>query len=55
MNPAAILGLLGDLYSQVAKLTEENQELRRRLELASTAKRDGEVLADLARDMEARR
>ncbi len=27
MNPAAILALIGDLYSQVAAMTEENQRL----------------------------
>lgn len=28
MNPAAILALIGDLYAQVAALTEENKTLR---------------------------
>lgn len=28
MNPAAILALIGDLYQQIATLTEENKELR---------------------------
>lgn len=28
MNPAALLALIGDLYQQVAALTEENQRLR---------------------------
>lgn len=31
MNPAAILALIGDLYSQVAALTAENQQLRTQL------------------------
>lgn len=28
MNPAAILALIGDLYAQIATLTEENKALR---------------------------
>jgi hypothetical protein len=28
MNPSAILALIGELYSQVAALTEENERLR---------------------------
>jgi hypothetical protein len=32
MNPAAILALMGDLYQQVAALTEENKALREALE-----------------------
>jgi hypothetical protein len=28
MNPAAILALIGDLYQQIATLTEENKSLR---------------------------
>jgi hypothetical protein len=28
MNPAAILALIGDLYAQIAALTEENKALR---------------------------
>ena len=28
MNPAAILALIGDLYQQIAALTEENKMLR---------------------------
>jgi hypothetical protein len=28
MNPTAILALIGDLYQQIAALTEENQALR---------------------------
>lgn len=35
MNPAAILALIGDLYSQVTQLTQENQALREAL--AATA------------------
>lgn len=31
MNPAAILALLSDLYSQVAALTQENEALRAQL------------------------
>lgn len=31
MNPAVILALIADLYSQVATLTEENQQLRAQL------------------------
>lgn len=31
MNPAAILALIGDLYGQVAALTEENTRLREAL------------------------
>lgn len=30
-NPAAVLALLGDLYAQVAGLTEENRRLREAL------------------------
>lgn len=32
MNPAAILALIGDLYAQIAALTEENKTLREALE-----------------------
>ena len=32
MNPAVILTLIADLYSQVAALTEENTQLRAALE-----------------------
>jgi hypothetical protein len=32
MNPAAILALIGDLYQQIATLTEENKGLREGLE-----------------------
>lgn len=32
MNPAAILALISDLYSQVGALTEENQRLAKLLE-----------------------
>jgi hypothetical protein len=28
MNPAAILALIGDLYQQIATLSEENKALR---------------------------
>jgi hypothetical protein len=28
MNPAAILALIGDLYSQITQLAEENKALR---------------------------
>ena len=28
MNPTAILALIGDLYSQIADLTEQNAQLR---------------------------
>jgi hypothetical protein len=28
MNPAAILALIGDLYSQITQLSEENKALR---------------------------
>ena len=31
MNPAAILALIGDLYQQVAALTEENRALREQI------------------------
>lgn len=34
MNPAAILALITDLYTQVTALTEENQALRAELEKA---------------------
>lgn len=29
MNPSAILALIGDLYSQIAALKEENEHLKR--------------------------
>lgn len=32
MNPAAILSLISDLYSQVAALTAENEQLRAALD-----------------------
>lgn len=32
MNPAALLALIGDLYQQVATLTEENTTLREALD-----------------------
>lgn len=32
MNPAVILTLIADLYSQVAALSEENKQLRAALE-----------------------
>jgi hypothetical protein len=32
MNPAIILSLIGDLYSQVAQLTEDNAKLREAIE-----------------------
>ena len=32
MNPAAILALIGDLYQQIATITEENKALREALE-----------------------
>jgi hypothetical protein len=31
MNPAAILALIGDLYQQIATLSEENKALREAL------------------------
>lgn len=31
MNPNALLALIGDLYGQVAQLTEENEALRKAL------------------------
>lgn len=31
VNNAAILALIGDLYQQIAGLTEENQKLRQKL------------------------
>lgn len=31
MNPAAILALIGDLYTQISELTAENQRLREAL------------------------
>lgn len=34
MNPASILALIGDLYEQVAALSEENQTLRDLIEQA---------------------
>lgn len=32
MNPAAILALIGDLYEQVAALSQENERLRAQVE-----------------------
>lgn len=32
MNPAAILALISDLYTQVDRLTQERDELARRLD-----------------------
>lgn len=34
MNPAAILGLISDLYAQVSALSQENEALRAALENA---------------------
>lgn len=31
MNPTAILALIGDLYAQIATLTEDNQQLRQQV------------------------
>jgi hypothetical protein len=39
MNPSAILALIGDLYTQVAQLTEENGRLRAALEAEQSAER----------------
>jgi N-methylhydantoinase B/oxoprolinase/acetone carboxylase alpha subunit len=36
VNTAAVLALVGDLYAQIAALTEENRQLREALEQAGT-------------------
>lgn len=42
MNPAAILALISDLYTQVTALTEENQRLRAQLEEQQPPAREGQ-------------
>lgn len=37
MNPTAILALIGELYSQVAALTEENKSLHDQLSASSAS------------------
>lgn len=36
MNPTAILALIGDLYQQIATLSEENKALREALDAKPT-------------------
>jgi hypothetical protein len=38
MNPTSILALVGDLYAQVAQLTEENRKLHAALEASQPDK-----------------
>ncbi len=45
MNPAAILALLSDLYAQVTQLSQENEELRARVEQAERRMADGRTTA----------
>jgi hypothetical protein len=40
MNPAVILALIGELYAQVASLTERNQQLEAALEAKTRAQAD---------------
>lgn len=41
MNTRALLALIADLYNQICVLSEENQELRDKLEVVSKADSTG--------------